>query len=380
MKILFTGGGTGGHFYPIIAVAEEVNKQAEDMKVLDLKLYYMADSEYNKRMLYENNLIYEEVSAGKRRTYASGKNITDMIKTAVGVVQALFKLFFLYPDVVFSKGGYAAFPTLVAARILRIPVFIHESDSVPGRVSLWASKFAKRIALSHAGAAEHFSKEAQSKIAWTGQPIRKEIEQKATSGMFEFFKLDPTIPVIFVTGGSLGAEVINNAIIDSLPELLNSYQILHQCGTANMQDVAGRSQVVAGTHPNFSRYKVFGSLGPIEIKNAAGAASLIISRAGSALFEIAVWGVPSIIIPGSAGVFHGDHQRINAFTYARSGGCVVIEEENLRPTLLLQEIQKILTDDAKKQKMIEGAASFARKDASAVIARELLSMALSHEK
>lgn len=288
--------------------------------------------------------------------------------------------FFLYPDVVFSKGGYAAFPTLVAARILRIPVFIHESDSVPGRVSIWASKFASRIALSHAGAAEHFSKEAQSKIAWTGQPIRKEIAQKATSGAFEFFKLDPTIPVIFITGGSLGAEAINNVILDSLPELLGSCQILHQCGPENVQDVAGRSQVIAGSHPHFSRYKVFGSLGPIEIKNAAGAASLVISRAGSALFEIAGWGVPSIIIPGRAEVFHGDHQRINAFTYARSGGCIVIEEENLRPTILLQEIQKILTNESVKEKMIQGAASFAKKDASAVIARELLSIALSHEK
>jgi len=380
MKILFTGGGTGGHFYPIIAVAEEVNEQSEASKILDLKLYYVADSPYDKRALYENNLIYEEVSAGKRRAYKSAKNFTDMIKTAIGVFQALLKLFFLYPDVVFSKGGYAAFPTLVAARILRIPVFMHESDSVPGRVSLWTSKFASRIALSYGGAAEFFPKDVQKKIAWTGQPVRKEIEQKATEGAFEFFKLDPSIPTLFVTGGSLGAEAINNVILEALPELLNSYQIIHQCGPNNIDDTKGRADIIAGKHPNFARYQAFGTLNAIEVKNAAGAASLIISRAGSAIFEIALWEVPSIIVPGTAAVFHGDHQRMNAFAYARTGACVVIEEENLRPTILMQELARILGDSAKKEAMIAGARTFAKKDASAVIAKELLAIALSHEK
>src|SRR3989344_3107159 len=145
MKIVFTGGGTGGHFYPIIAVAERVNQ------IID------------KEMLFENGLLYEEVKTGKMRTYFSLKNFSDIFKTFFGVINATFKMFSIYPDVVFGKGGYASFPTIFAARILCIPVVIHESDSAPGRVNKWAGRFAKKIAVSFKEAGEYFPKE---RTAW----------------------------------------------------------------------------------------------------------------------------------------------------------------------------------------------------------------------
>ncbi|MFZ1019773.1 MAG: glycosyltransferase, partial [Minisyncoccia bacterium] len=168
MKIVFTGGGTGGHFYPIIAVAEKVNQIIDSEHILGAKLYYFSDSPYDKEMLAQNGLFYEEIKSGKMRTYFSFRNFLDIFKTFFGVVNALFKMFSIYPDVVFGKGGYASFPTIFAARILRIPVVIHESDSAPGRVNKWAGHFAKKIAISFPEAAEYFP---EKKTAWTGQPV-----------------------------------------------------------------------------------------------------------------------------------------------------------------------------------------------------------------
>src|SRR3989344_4662056 len=131
MKIVFTGGGTGGHFYPIIAVAQRVNQIIDHENMLGVKLYYVSDSPYDKEMLFENRLSYEEIKTGKMRTHFSLRNLFLNFLD-------VFKVFSIYPDVVFGKGGYSSFPTIFAARILRIPVVIHESDAAPGRVNKWA--------------------------------------------------------------------------------------------------------------------------------------------------------------------------------------------------------------------------------------------------
>ncbi len=156
MKIVFTGGGTGGHFYPIIAVVQKINKIIDEEHIIGSKLYYISDSPYDKQVLFENGIMYEEIIAGKMRTYFSLKNLTDVFKMFFGTINAIVKLFSIYPDVVFGKGGYASFPTLFAARILGIPVVIHESDSAPGRVNKWAGHFAKRVAVSFPEAAQYF--------------------------------------------------------------------------------------------------------------------------------------------------------------------------------------------------------------------------------
>ena len=156
MKILFTGGGTGGHFYPIIAVAEAISERVTEKKILPPKLYYMASNKYNPRVLFDHEIEFVQVPAGKIRRYFSLLNLTDLFKTAYGCLRALSKMFSIYPDVVFSKGGFDSFPALVAARFLRIPVVIHESDSEPGRVNAWAGKFAKKIAVSYPDAAKFF--------------------------------------------------------------------------------------------------------------------------------------------------------------------------------------------------------------------------------
>ncbi len=378
MKILLTGGGTGGHFYPIIAVTQEINQIVKDNRLLKPDLYYMSTEPYNEGLLFENNLIFEKVSSGKIRREITPKNILlnfiDIWKIALGSLHAVWRLFVIYPDVVFGKGGYASFPALFAARVLNIPVVIHESDSSPGKVTAWAGKFAKRIAISYPEAIKFFPKE---RTAHTGNPVRKEIQDILNIGGHEQLGLDKSIPVILVLGGSQGARFINNVIVDALPELVKKYQIIHQVGKINLEVMRETRDVVLLDNPNKDRYKLVDYLKVLDLKAAAGAAEVIISRAGSTIFEIAIWGKPSIIIPIPERIAHD--QRGNAYSYARSGACTVIEEKNLTRGVILAEIERILSNKTVSDTMSKSAESFARKDSARLIANEIVSIALEHE-
>lgn len=375
MKIVFTGGGSGGHFYPIIAIIESIQKISSEKKLVLPDLYFFGPTPYNQGLLYDHKIEYKKVTAGKVRRYFSFMNIVDMFKTVWGSLGALFSLFNVFPDVVFSKGGGSSFPTAIAAFILRIPLFIHESDSAPGLVSKITGRFASKIALSYEEAAPFFKKE---KVVYTGQPILKERMQAITANAFEFFGFDKSIPVIFVLGGSQGAEIINNAIIDTLPELVKNFQIIHQTGIENLEVMKESADAILINNPNRGRYKAFGYLNSLEMSMAAGASSVVISRAGSTIFEIASWQKPSIIIPITSS--NENHQVKNAFAYAHSGACSVLQEENLKPHILIAEIKRILDSEEIMQKMKDGAKGFFKPGAADEIARELLSIALSHQK
>lgn len=375
MKILLTGGGTGGHFYPIIAIAQEINRLSSENRLLSPELFYMSNEPYNEGALFDNNITFIKVPAGKRRVYFSLKNYTDVFVTAYGMLVATYKLFSLYPDVLFGKGGFASFPALFAAKLLGIPVVIHESDSVPGKVNAWAGKFAKKIALSYAESAPFFP---TGKTAHTGNPIRKEIAIPISEGAHEQFHIENSIPVILVLGGSQGSQIINESVIDALPQLLKKYTVIHQTGKLNLQDVIGRTSAMLGNSEYAYRYKPVAYLDNLNMRMAAGVAKLIISRAGSTIFEIANWGIPSIIIPITK--TNGDHQRKNAFSYARSGACFVIEEANLTANIIIAESDRIISNLDISVKMKQGAAAFIKKDAAVLIAKEILAIALSHEK
>ncbi len=376
MKILLTGGGTGGHFYPLIAVSESINKIVKEEKLLPVKLYYMSDSPHDADMLTENGIEYVNISAGKFRIYFSVLNFFDLFKTFFGVVGALFKIFNIYPDVIFSKGGYSSFPVLVAAKLLKIPVVIHESDSAPGRTNLWAGKFAKRVAVSYSDATKYFD---STKVAVTGNPVRnslKMLPQKVEAK--KFLNLLEDVPTILILGGSLGAKIINDTVLSILPQLVEKYYVLHQTGKANIDEVVSTSDVILTNNALKYRYRSFDYLNNLNMTMTASVSDIIVSRAGSAIFEIAQWGIPSIIIPITE--TNGDHQRQNAYNYSRSGGAVVIEEVNLSSNILLSEINRILDDQNLIKKMSAGAKSFAKNDAADLIAKEILKIGLQHEK
>jgi len=375
MKILLTGGSSGGHFYPLIAVAEEINELIKEKKLIEAEIFFISDSPYDSEALAQNNITFIKNPAGKMRRYFSILNFFDFFKIIWGTFSCLIKIFFLYPDVIFSKGSGVSFPVLFSAKILKIPVVIHESDSVPGKTNLWAGKFAKRIAVSYKEAMGYFDK---TKVAYTGNPIRKSIQNLSVLESRELLGLTEKIPTILILGGSLGAQIINEAIIQILPRLVEKYYIIHQTGKMNIEETIKMSGVVLSESKLKERYRPYDYLNDLNLSVAAGASNLIISRAGSTIFEIANWGIPSIIIPITNS--NGDHQRENAYNYARSGSAIVIEEANLEPNILLSEIDRLIENPSLLEKMSLGAKSFSKDNSAKLIAEEIINIGLSHEK
>lgn len=378
MRIVLTGGGTGGHFYPLVAVAEGIAELSKERTLIEPEMIYLGPSPFDSAILIEKGIDYIQSPAGKIRRYSSILNVFGVFATAWGVVRATLQLFRLYPDVVFSTGGYAAFPTLYAARILAIPVVIYDADAEPGRVSLWSSKFARWIGVAHPDAAEKFPKNVRDRIARIGHPIRKEIESPTKEGGYEFLNLDETVPTIFVIGGSQGARAINETLLDALGNLVERYNIIHQTGTANLEEVKNISSVILEKSSFAHRYRSFGLLNTLALRMSAGISSLIVSRAGSgSIFEIASWGIPAILIPIPLDVSHD--QTENAFSYARAGAGDVIEQRNLSPHVLIAEIDRIMGNEVLRAKMSVAAKTFARPDAARKIAKLLLEIAIDHE-
>ena len=373
MRILLTGGGTGGHFYPIIAVVRALKKIAEEERFVEMSLVYAADNPYDEHLLKEEGIGFVTVPAGKIRRYFSLLNVSDLFKTAWGILRAIVYVFRQMPDVVFAKGGYASFPVLIAARIFGIPVIIHESDSVPGRVNRWAGSFAKKIAISFPETAKYFS---ESKTALTGNPVRTRLLGGNTEEAKSVFGYE-NLPTILVLGGSQGAANINNVVLDILPDILKEIKIIHQSGKNNFDDISKRVSVVLSQSSFKNRYKHFAFMDEDTLRNAALVSNLIISRSGAgAIYEISAWAKPSILVPIDDSA--QDHQRQNAYAYARAGGAVVVEESNLTPHILMGEIRKLLADPSRLERMSQAAKSYSKPDAAESLARQIITLATEH--
>lgn len=369
MRIAFVGGASGGHFYPLTAVAEVLHTTSPETK-----LYYFGPSPYKKELLAQYNIDYIYCPAGKLRRYFSIQNFIDIFRGFFGVFIAIWRLYVIYPDVIFSKGSYTAVPILLAARFLRIPVVMHESDSKPGRASKMAKGFAKYIAIAYDDVAPFFPKE---KTALVGIPLRKDIIA-THADPFSVLGIPNDKPFIYVTGGSQGAERINNIILRSLAELLPQFRVFHQVGDQNVNDLSLAAKALLQESPNLSSYYIVGSVPGATVSALLDAASLVITRAGSTtLFEIAEHGKPAIIIPIPEEVSHD--QRTNAFAYARNGAASVIEEKNLTTHLLIEEINSIVSDPARFKTMSAAAKAAALPGAAEKIANLLITIAKEHD-
>ena len=378
MTIAFTGGVTGGHFYPIIAIAEALRDIVREEHLIAPELYFLAPNPFDEKALFDNGISFVRISAGKVRRYHSLRNVTDLFITLVGTIRAIGTLFRIYPDVIVSKGGYGSIPTILAASLLNIPIVIHESDAKPGRANLLAAKFATKIAISFDSAVEYFPKKTHNKIARTGIPIRKALMRVEPEGARQYLGLETSLPTILILGGSQGSVRINESVLSSLPELVSFANVIHQTGQANIKNVESVAQVVLAKNPHAARYHPINYLDEMSLQRAAGVSDVVISRAGAnSIAEIGLWKKPSILIPIPESVSHD--QRSNAYSYARTGAAIVIEEENLTPHILASEIQRVLKDTELAKRMIAGAAGFTDPDAARIVAREVLAIALSHE-
>ena len=377
MKIVLTGGATGGHFYPLIAVVEGIEDICAEKRLVEPQYFYLGPTPFDPSALLEHDIEYRATGGATIRK--DGKHSgTGYFKLAFSILRTFPQLFSIYPDVIFSTGSYSSFATLLCARVLRIPVVIYDADAKPGRVSLWSSKFARWIAIGQADAGAAFPQKIHERIARTGHPIRKAIADPAREGGYEFLKLDSTVPTLFIVGGSQGARTINEAVLDALPQLLEKYNVIHQTGIANIEEVSGIASVSLRNSRYAERYRPFALLNALALKMSAGITTLILARAGSGtIFEIASWGIPAILVPIPLDVSHD--QTENAFSYARAGGAIVIEQHNLTPHLLLAEVSRLMNDAATREKMAAAAKAYSRPGAGRKIAEIILETALEHE-
>ena len=366
----------------MIAVAEEINQHALKHQMILPKKYYLGPSPYDEKALYSVDMKYVYCPAGKlRRTKdipSKIKNFFSFFSIFIGVMKAVFTLFLIFPDVVFSKGGYASFPTLFAARLLRIPVVIHDSDSKLGQTTKWSASFATNIAVSYPEALQEVSKKQKDKTALIGIPIRHQLRRNPNPEAHKLLRLDPDVKTVLVLGGSSGSDFMNENVVDALSVMLKKYQVVHQTGKKLFDDIKKETESFLRTMPNQFTYHPFPFLNPFYMRAAYSAADVVITRAGSGtLYEVAEWGIPAIIVPIREEVSHD--QRSNAYAYARSAGGVVVEEQNLSPHMLFSQVDLILSNREMYVSMQNKARAFAMPDAAEKIAKLLADILKSHE-
>lgn len=365
MKILFTGGGTGGHVYPIVAIVREIRRLYPKN---DLKFYYLGPKdEFGLILLSQEDFIIKTIISGKLRRYFSFQNFVDVfLKIPFGIVQSFFIMLFLRPDLVFSKGGSGSISVTVSARILGVPVFVHESDVVPGLSNQQTSKWAKKIFTSFPKT-EYFNPE---KTTLAGNPIRQEILNGDKQRAGELFGLTFQKPILLITGGSQGAEPVNDFVLLIINDLLKNYELIHVTGRENFKDAQGQAQVVMDSNLD-KYYHPIGFLDEEKIKHAYAAADLVISRAGSgSIFEIAAVGKPSILVPLPSAA--GNHQAKNALAFGQTGAAEVLEQENLTPNFFMEKLQLLFLHPERLEQMKQAALAFAKPLAGRAIAREVL--------
>lgn len=369
-RILLIGGGSGGHLYPLIAVAEELQRQAAQQG-LDLDLLFLGVDGLTRDVAASIGIKFQAIVSSKWRRYASVQNFIDIFKTPLGFLQSLIYIWRYMPDLIFSKGGYDSFLPALVARIFGIPVFIHESDVMPGKANMWVGKWAKKIFVAFEGARSYFK---QEKTELVGNPIR--------SGLLNFvdrsaavvaFGLDSSRPVVLITGASQGSQIINETLLLSLVELTKKFQIIHQCGSKNYDQINAQIlNIVKEGEGTYGRtiadnYRLYPLFDIQQMVTAYSAADVIVSRAGAgSIFEIATVGKPAVVIPlkGSA----SDHQLANAREFVKFGA-VIIEEDNLTSHILINEIENVYEDRVAISAKIKG---FARPNAAQIIAGQLL--------
>ncbi len=370
IKVALTGGGTGGHIFPLIAILRELSEMVG--KDVFIEPIFFGPDDFSLKVFKKEGIPGKKIISAKFRRYFDLRNIFIPFKLFFGFLQSLWHLYFFMPDILISKGGYGSLPLVLAAFFYRIPILIHESDSVPGLTTIITAKFAKRIGVSFEETLKFFPKK---KVFLAGNPIRfkkkPEISQEEAK---EKFSLRKDKPLVLFLGGSQGASSLNDFVLNLLPLLIGEeIQVLHQTGDKEFESIKGRARIVLTDFSQEERklYRPVGFLDERSYALALTAADLVFSRAGSGvIFEIAFFGKPSILVPYPWA--SRNHQEINALEYSQNKAAVIIKQKNLLPHLVLAEIKKILSSPEKIEEMSQAASNFAKPEAAKIISQEAI--------
>lgn len=362
--IVVAGGGTGGHTSPGLAVAALLRDGGRACAWIGSRQGVEAG------LVPGRGIPYHAIPTGKLRRYWSWQNLPDLVVNApAGVALAWYLLRRLRPRVVFATGGFVALPVVLAAALARIPVVIHEQTAVPGLANRIAARFARRIAVTFPDTEGVFT---AAKVVTTGNPLRPELRSGSRADAIRHFGLDPALPLVYVTGGALGAHAINRAVGSTLPPLLEHAQIIHQCGsnpvTGDRWWLEERRDELP---PHLARrYTVIPYVGA-ELAAIYATVALLVGRSGAGTVnECCQLGVPALYVPlpGSS----GDEQTANARAVERAGGSIVVSQQSLTPQSLAEGVRGLLADPTRLKEMGERARTLAVPDAAERIVKILM--------
>jgi len=321
-KIVLTGGGTAGHITPNIALFPRLAEEG-------FELFYIGSNDgMEERLLRDLPVKYFGVNNGKIRRSLDLKNLATPFRVYIGTLQSRKILKEIKPDIVFSKGGYVSVPVLGAASSLNIPYIIHESDISPGLANKVCFSHAAKICCNFPETLQLLPRE---KAVLTGLPIRQELMTGNRIAALDLCGFSANKPVLVVTGGSLGSQVINEAVRSVLDRLLVDFQIAHICGRGKIDESLS----------NMAGYKQFGFL-RAEMKDVLAMADVVVSRAGAnTICELLALKKPHLLVPLDAGS-RGD-QIENAKSFEASGYSVVLDESTMieKPSLLADRIYEL---------------------------------------
>ena len=320
-RIILTGGGTAGHVTPNIALLPR-------LKELGYEIHYIGSyTGIEKELIEQFGIPYHGISSGKLRRYFSVQNFTDPFRVLKGFREANKLIKTLKPDVIFSKGGFVSVPVVMAGKRCHVPTIIHESDMTPGLANKLSIPSATKVCCNFPETLELLPK---GKAVLTGSPIRQELLSGSKEAALKFCGLTADKPTILVIGGSLGSVAVNNAVREILPELLKEFHVIHLCGKGKMDE----------SLKNRKGYVQFEYIKQ-ELKDLFALTDIVISRAGAnAICELLALRKPNLLIPLSANASRGD-QILNARSFERQGFSVVLEEEELKPQILLDTIHNL---------------------------------------
>ncbi len=333
--IVLTGGGTAGHVTPNLALLPILRKEG-------YTIYYIgSENGIEKELMEAENIPYYGVPTGKVRRYLSKENVKDMVKVVKGVTEARRLIKDLNPDIVFSKGGFVAVPVVLGAKANGVPVVIHESDMTPGLANKVASKTARVICTTFKETLAYLDKD---KGIHTGSPLRASLFEGDKMKGLKQCNFTKDKPVLLMMGGSLGARKLNEVLRESLRELTKEFQIVHLCGKGNLSEDL----------KEVSGYRQFEYVKE-GLADLMAMADIVVSRAGSnAICEIVALRKPNLLIPLSKAASRGD-QIENAYSFAKQGFSMVLEEESLSREVFLKEIQMLFE---KRAEFIENMSRF----------------------
>ena len=349
-NVVFTGGGTGGHVFPGIAVAEKLLEGTTDSSV---SIYWVGSRRgMEKDILKRFDIPFYSIPAGKLRRYFSINNFIDIFKIIAGCIVSMIILKKLRADLLFSKGGFVTVPVVLAAGILRIPVISHESDLDPGLATRINGRFSDTMLFAYSETAGVWKKNrAGQKVLVTGNPVRKEIHEGRVEKGRDLFNIPAGKKIILILGGSQGALEINKLIVNIIGKLTTDYFVIHQMGSLSF---------TKSTENDYVTKALFND----EFPDILAAADLVVSRAGAGtLWENGVRAKPAILIPLGSGSSRGDQIR-NADYFEANGAAVVLKDDNLNPSGLLAEIRRILDTKSVLKELEKNAKILCNKDSA----------------